>query len=493
MKRSRCAGPGRELLRRLGRRALLSPLVAAICLAGCDLDPPADPTLFDRIVLVSDIAVSGDRVFVANDVADAAAGTEADRLHDLLVLTPAGDGLALEGFFDAPAEMDGRFARRIAIDTARALAYLVFGAAPGEAFVQVLDVVDPAHPAPIVLLPIAQLVSGLGSSGNLLFVTGPSGFQIFDVADPSAPAPLTGILSPDDSVGITDVRIIGERVYLAGTGGTFVSGQPTRLYPRLLVLDATDPTQPGMLGEFRLESAFQGVGLGVEVRGNRAYLIGDIGLEVLDVSNPSAIVELGSVPPLSGLLSDLFVDVDIVGDVALLATRGEGLRAVGLADPQLPAGLTVYPGTSAPGSVAGTVVAAGAHAFVALSRAGVRTLTIDGDTDGILSVADNCPTTSNLDQADADHDTFGDACDVCTLDANASQSDVDADGYGNACDPDFDNDGVVNARDLARLKQVFFRNDPLVDLNGDGVVNAVDLGRLKQQFFRAPGPSAFAP
>jgi hypothetical protein len=193
------------------------------------------------------------------------------------------------------------------------------------------------------------------------------------------------------------------------------------------------------------------------------------------------------------LLSDLFVDVDVVGSVALLATRGEGLRAVGLADPQLPAGLTVYPGTSAPGSEAGPVVAAGARAFVALSRAGVRILTVDGDTDGILSVADNCPTTPNPGQEDTDHDAFGDACDVCIEEANAGQIDVDADGFGNACDPDFDNNGVVNASDLARLKQVFFKNDPLADLNGDGVVNAVDLARLKQRFFRKPGPSAFAP
>ena len=487
------AGLGPRVVFWLRCCAILTALLAAFSFAACDLDPPSDPTLFDRNILVLDIAVSGDRLFVANDIANPPIGAEPDRLHDLLVLAPAGDGMVLDGFFDAPPEMESHFARRIVIDATRALGYLVLGAGPGEGFVQILDLADPAHPQPLHLLPIAQLVSGVGVSGNLLFVTGPAGFQIFGVSDPGAPTPLTEILSPADSAGITDVRIVGGRVYLAATGGTFVSGQPTRLYPRLLVLDATDPTQPLLLGEFRMQSAFQGVGLSVEVRGDRAYLLGDIGLEVLDVSDPSAIVELGSVPPLSGLLSDLFVDVDVVGSVALLATRGEGLRAVGLADPQLPAGLTVYPGTSAPGSEAGPVVAAGARAFVALSRAGVRILTVDGDTDGVLSVADNCPTTPNPGQEDTDHDAVGDACDVCIEEANASQIDVDGDGIGNACDPDFDNNGVVNASDLARLKQVFFKNDPLADLNGDGVVNAVDLARLKQRFFRAPGPSAFAP
>jgi hypothetical protein len=94
---------------------------------------------------------------------------------------------------------------------------------------------------------------------------------------------------------------------------------------------------------------------------------------------------------------------------------------------------------------------------------------------------------------DTDGDGVSDASDNCILVANADQRDTDGDGYGNACDPDFNNDGVVNAVDLARLKQVFFKSDELVDLNGDGVVNAVDLARLKSFFFQKPGPSAKAP
>jgi hypothetical protein len=76
--------------------------------------------------------------------------------------------------------------------------------------------------------------------------------------------------------------------------------------------------------------------------------------------------------------------------------------------------------------------------------------------------------------------------------ANENQRDTNADGYGNVCDPDLNGDGVVNAQDLARLKQLFFRADPDADLNGDGVVNAVDLTRLKATFFKAPGRSGLA-
>jgi hypothetical protein len=71
---------------------------------------------------------------------------------------------------------------------------------------------------------------------------------------------------------------------------------------------------------------------------------------------------------------------------------------------------------------------------------------IDGDRVG--DSLDNCPSTSNPDQEDANGDGIGDACDPdddgvpdnidnCPLKANAKQSDSDGDGIGNACDPDY--------------------------------------------------------
>jgi hypothetical protein len=44
--------------------------------------------------------------------------------------------------------------------------------------------------------------------------------------------------------------------------------------------------------------------------------------------------------------------------------------------------------------------------------------TLDSDGDGIPDSHDNCPWTSNADQADADSDGWGDACDRCPLDKN---------------------------------------------------------------------------
>ena len=94
----------------------------------------------------------------------------------------------------------------------------------------------------------------------------------------------------------------------------------------------------------------------------------------------------------------------------------------------------------------------------------------DIDTDGVLDIDDNCP-----------------------LVANADQRDVDGDGYGSICDPDFNNDGVIGAADLAYLKANFFTNDPLADLDGNGSVSAGDLAILKRMYFDAPGPSCAVP
>lgn len=103
---------------------------------------------------------------------------------------------------------------------------------------------------------------------------------------------------------------------------------------------------------------------------------------------------------------------------------------------------------------------------------------------------------------DQDGDGIPDDADNCILHANGplipdaggnSQLDVDGDNYGNVCDPDFDDNLIVNAADLAYLKSNFFTGDPEADLNGDGIVNAADLAILRAFFFKPPGPSALAP
>ena len=112
------------------------------------------------------------------------------------------------------------------------------------------------------------------------------------------------------------------------------------------------------------------------------------------------------------------------------------------------------------------------------------------DDDGSLyMIADDKISIIKLIPADTDGDGLADYIDNCMLVPNSAQQDTDSDGFGNYCDPDFDNDLIVNAADLAFFKTKFFSSDPDADLNGDSVVNAADLAILKTMFFKPPGPS----
>ena len=116
------------------------------------------------------------------------------------------------------------------------------------------------------------------------------------------------------------------------------------------------------------------------------------------------------------------------------------------------------------------------------------------DDDGNLYMISNDKISIiKLSPDDTDDDGVGDYIDNCVLVPNSPQRDTDGDGYGNYCDPDFNNDLIVGAADLAYFKAVFFSTDPDADLNGDGVVNAADLAILKPYFFKPPGPSALVP
>jgi Thrombospondin type 3 repeat len=118
---------------------------------------------------------------------------------------------------------------------------------------------------------------------------------------------------------------------------------------------------------------------------------------------------------------------------------------------------------------------------------------LDTDSDGICGIAtDNCPTVSNVDQADGDSDGVGNACDNCPNAANADQADDDSDGFGNICDncssdpnktepgvcgcgyvdsTDTDGDGICgavtdNCPDVSNADQA--------DADGDGIGDACD-------------------
>ena len=108
---------------------------------------------------------------------------------------------------------------------------------------------------------------------------------------------------------------------------------------------------------------------------------------------------------------------------------------------------------------------------------------VDSDNDGIDDNIDNCPSTPNNDQADANNDGIGDACDAdldndgvlnaddnCPTNPNPDQLDTDNDGEGDVCDTDDDNDGIPDVDDNCPLNP----NAGQEDDDNDGIGNVCD-------------------
>jgi len=71
----------------------------------------------------------------------------------------------------------------------------------------------------------------------------------------------------------------------------------------------------------------------------------------------------------------------------------------------------------------------------------------DADSDGVGDACDNCLAVDNVDQTNSDADSHGDACDNCLSVSNEDQLNADGDSYGDVCDncPDTENESQLNS------------------------------------------------
>lgn len=173
-------------------------------------------------------------------------------------------------------------------------------------YLDVLDISDPRHPAPVAHIN----GGGWGMSLDLQYpfayvADGPFGLSVFNIADPENPRLLTTV---DTLFQARDVEAAGDFAYVAdGASG-------------IVVFDISNPLVPSMLGSVDVGGANQ-----VAVDGY-LYVAAGAGVVMLDISDPADPVIVGRLPALG------CEQVGFVGDYVgyantttfYLAVRGQG-------------------------------------------------------------------------------------------------------------------------------------------------------------------------
>ena len=263
--------------------------------------------------------------------------------------------------------------------------------------VLVIDVSRPEAPAVAAAYDLDQPVTGLAAVGRAVYAgNSHDGLRRFDLSNPSAPA-LTGtvptrgqavgvaasgsrVFVGDNSLGFDIVDAAGamQRVgeYLAdgfprgiAAAGShvFVADQPAGL----IVVDVSDPTSPAVVGRLSLgrDPITRVFAPDARSAGGGAALVcivsGRAGLQVVDVSDPSAPAVTAAIPA-AGRLADA-----ALWDRRLYVAGDSVLQVFDLADPVRPAlvGEAHLGGRAGPVAVSGALVfAATPDALIILGR-----------------------------------------------------------------------------------------------------------------------------
>jgi len=142
-----------------------------------------------------------------------------------------------------------------------------------------VDVSDPENPIPYAIVTSGSRGYALYREGNYLYVATFDHPRIFDLTDPSAPVQVANFANTEGH----DILPVGNTLYTA-----FWSGTVTQAH------DITDPTAPVYLGQWKSDSGYYGSTV-VMSQGYLYFGTQSWGIEVLDVTNPASMVEVGQI------------------------------------------------------------------------------------------------------------------------------------------------------------------------------------------------------
>ena len=162
-------------------------------------------------------------------------------------------------------------------------------------------------------IDFSSTVRGVAVAGDRAYVVGGSALRIINIAVPSSPTVMSQV-TVSEGTGAQDVAIMGSHAYVAGG-------------PRgLRIVDVSNSSAPVVVGTIDTP----GPANDVAVAGNYCYLA-DGDLKVIDISNAQSPQIVGSVVPPNALLG-----VAVSGSYVYLACSVAGVRVVDVSNPAMP-------------------------------------------------------------------------------------------------------------------------------------------------------------
>ena len=240
-------------------------------------------------------------------------------------------------------------------------------AACAEAGLVIVDISDPSQPFTAGSIFTGYLADEVAVSGGMAYVAaGWDGLFIIDVSDPTAPVEV-GFLPPGEFSYFSGVAVEGDHAFITDRFSGFLS------------VDVTDPTNPVIQSEVSSTGA---IPESVAVMGGLALVAGLNRFQVFDVSHPATVQLLGEleVDGARGVAAD--------GGYAYLGDE-DGLRIIGIGDPQVP----VEVGLQALPSAAFGVALVGGRAYVSDVNNGLRVVDV---TDPVSPVEEDILATGSI-------------------------------------------------------------------------------------------------
>jgi hypothetical protein len=288
--------------------------------------------------------------------------------NGLAYLAQGNDGLGVLDVTDPanPVMIGGYHTAGQAL-TVRLAGNLAF-VAEGFSGLEILSITNPAHPVRLGAYT-TNSAQDLCVVGGLAYIAaGNGGLQVVDVSNPAQPLPLGGLVT---NMSAVSVRVVGNLAYVACPTVISQFGHP--MTAGLQIIDVSDPSQPALLSTTSSDAN------AVALVGNLALTAGlNSGLQLFDVSHPAAPFSLGSFapppppPPPFLLLGQAASDVQAASNLAYVTFGSNGLWVVDVSNPSA----AVDVGRFTTIASAQKVVLSGNTAYVALGNGGLQIIAL---------------------------------------------------------------------------------------------------------------------